>query len=290
MMKLHQLTYTALIAITLVGCTGTQTFTTAARPGDTVALAVGWNQAINKDNISVAFQSGTSTVTYSPGDSHIRAVTQLYPDPVSRLVVGYQTNQNLGLNENVLGYGIDVGHTAHDIDWNQTVVYVDLPSSLPTGMTDITLTGPAGNLTASPLSVAVLSGTGQPNTFNVQGSALTSATNFLGTLERRNYYTVNISGSTVPYAVQLALTHTPGAGVPWVSNPRGDIKNLAWQDDGTTISVMITPSHGVPLENIKHFKFYVAGGVTGLNVASITAYDITGYPITGINADVSYTP
>jgi len=110
-------------------------------------------------------------------------------------------------------------------------------------------------------------------------------------MQRAGHYTVNISGSTVPYAVQLDLVHAPdvdhgGAGKAHVINPRGDIKNVSWRDDGSNLRVMLMPAKGVALGNMKDFKFYVAGGVTGLNIISVKAVDTNGNPVAGVTGSI----
>jgi hypothetical protein len=284
-----------LAAATLGGCAGVKTFTNEARPGDTVALATGWNQPVNRNNLTVRFtDANAAVVTYNPGNPGIRTVTQLYPDPVSKLVVEYATGQTTGssgTDGTVMGASIDGSVTNHDTDWNQTVVYLDLPTSLAAGTANIVLTGPNGALTATPMQVNVLPGTGAPDIFAGQGSGNASAS--LPLLERGSYYTVTFAGPTIPDSIQVNLTRTAGAAKPWVVNTRGDLKNVAWRDDGSTnLRVMLTSSHGVPLTDMKHFKFYVASGIpmSGLAVANVVAYDASGYPVSGVTANVSYVP
>lgn len=280
----------------LQGCAATQTFTTAARSGDTVALATGWNQPVNKTNITAQFTDANgAVVTYNLGDPGIRTVVQLYPDPISKLMVEYATGQSNGIalaNGPTIGSYIDSGYTDYDADWNQTVVYLDLPTSLATGITNIALSGPNGALTSAPIKVNILAGTGTPNNFNVQGNGYASGS--LGLLQRRNYYTVTFAGSTIPDSIQVNLTRPVGTAKPWVVNPRGDLKNVAWHDDGATnLRVILSTSHGAPLTDMKHFKFYVASGIPlagSLAVANVVAYDASGNPVPDVIPNVSYTP
>lgn len=278
-----------LAAIALGGCTATNTFSTAARAGDTVALAVGWNVPVNMNNITAQFTDASGApFSYALGDPGFRAVAQLYPDPVSQVVVGTMTNQNPnGEMQAAVGYFLNQ-ITQNDPDWNQTVVYLDLPQGMAPGTAQITLAGPNGNLTAYPLKVNVLPGTGVSNQFGTRPYG--AAGGYLYDAERRNYYTVTFTGPTIPDSIQIDMTRTAGMGVPWVTQTRGDLKNLSWRDDGSTnMRVMLSTNHGVPLNDIKGFKFYVAGGVTGLAITNVVAYDTTGTPISGISANVNFT-
>jgi len=298
-----------MLCLTIVqGCTGQRTFGLVARAGDTVALATGWNQPVTRDNLTVQFSDVNNTVvaTYNPGDERIRAVVQLYTDPISKLMVEYATGQTSGvgaLNGPTVGSYVDSGYTNHDADWNQTVVYLDLPTTLPQGVASIVLSGPNGVLTngtmsgdgsqvpISPIKVNVISGTGVSNPLNSQGGGNGAS---LPLMERHGYYTVTFTGSTIPDSIQVNLTHPAGTTKPWVVNPRGDLKNVAWHDDGATnLRVLLTTSHGVPLADMKHFKFYVASGVplAGLlTVADVIAYDASGNRVPDIVAAASYTP
>ena len=156
-----------LLWLGLASCAGTQTFTTAARAGDTVALAVGWNKAIARQNITVTITpSSGPVVTYRPNDPNVRAVVNLYPDPVSRLVVGTETQQGLGYNANEHGNSLTTNVTNQDRDWGETIVLVNLPTSLLSGTTaNISITGPDGPVTAQPITVDILPGAGNANPF-----------------------------------------------------------------------------------------------------------------------------
>jgi len=69
-------------------CGGVNTFTTFAQSESTISFPAGWRQGFTKDNITVTITGSVSTVTiYPPGDPHIRAVTNMHPDPVSSLVI-----------------------------------------------------------------------------------------------------------------------------------------------------------------------------------------------------------
>jgi hypothetical protein len=119
----------------------------------------------------------------------------------------------------------------------------------------------------------------------------------LQSMERAPKYTISFSGgSTLPAALQIDLTHSPassagGVGTPLVVNPRGEMKNISWTDDGTHLRViLLTSGDGTTkdpsLTNYawKYFKFYVSGGITNLLVTNVKAYDSAGNPISGVMA------
>lgn len=266
----------ALISIIpgLTGCAGTKAFTTAARAGDTVALAVGWNKNVSRANLSAVITQagGGAPVNYSPGNSNIRAVFNMYPDPVSRLVVGTETNQGLGYNANVHGASLGSLVTGDDKDLSQTMVLLNLPASLAVGNATIDLY--AGATPLSSHTVQILSGAGSANLFEGATSSLTAEQ--LRTLERAAASVVTFSAVNVPHSIYLEVPHTFGVGVPWVVNPRGDLKNVSWTDTGSVLKIVITPVSGASIPKIGHFKFYISGGLTGFGAPYVKAYDVNG--------------
>jgi len=279
----HWLLGIMLIAAT--GCTATHTIPQAARAGDTVGFSVGWQQDVSRDNLTVSMTDALGvTTTYNPNDANVRAVVNLYPDPVSRLVVGTQTQQALGVAANTHGQTINDNITNQDRDWWNTTVYVDLPTTLATGNTQVTLTGPQGNLTANPIDIEIVAGTGSPIGLidTTWGTDPAEVPNIFGALERADHHTISFAGTTVPHSIQLEIFRDAGIGVPWVINPRGDFKNLVWADDGGAIIVLLTPTNGQTPTHMSDFKFYIAGGVTGLSVTQLTAYDSNSNEITDL--------
>lgn len=260
----------------LSGCAGTKAFTTAARAGDTVALAVGWNKSVSRANLSAIITPEIGgVVTYNPGNTNIRAVFNMYPDPVSRLVVGTETNQSLGYNANVHGANLGSMVTGDDKDLSQTMVLLNLPASLAVGNATIALYAGATPLTTH--TVQILSGAGTANLFEGPGGNLTAEQ--LGTLERAEASVVTFSAITVPHSIYIEVPHTSGLGVPWVVNSRGDLKNISWTDTGSLLKIVITPVSGASLPQIGHFKFYISGGLTGFGAPVVKAYDVNGSPL-----------
>ena len=146
-----------ILATILGGCGAINTFTTTAQSGSTVSIPAGWKQGFTRENISVTVTDSASTVTaYPVGDARIRSVTNLYPDPVSTLVIDTRINdpQNYGQT-------INTHQTNDDNDWWQTLVFLDLPTGMATGSATVQLSGP--NSETHTANLNVLAGTGTPD-------------------------------------------------------------------------------------------------------------------------------
>lgn len=275
------------VVAALAGCGGINTFGTAARPGDTVALALGWNLPLSRQNATVQIVGPNTTYAYSPGDPNVRFLGNVYPDPASNLVIGRETNQSLGLNANGFGQQLETFVTGNDKDFAQTMLVVNLPATLAAGTATLRVLDATGTQVGPTVSVQVLPGSGAPNPF--YGTAGSLSGQLMSALERApDVKAVTFSGSVVPYAIQLDLTHTPGVGSPWLINPRGDLKSLSWVDDGTRIRVMLMPANNVNPTSMSTFKFMVGGSLSGLNIdaASIKAFDSSGNAIGGVTASL----
>lgn len=289
-----RLLFFTLFLLGLAGCAGTETFTRFARAGDTVAVAVGWRQNLNRDNVTVTITPvpGGVPVVLGSGDPAIRAVFNLYPDPLSSLLVSPRIGEDLTPFAQVFAGLVESNFTGPDPDWSQTVVFVDLPGDLPVGRARIEITG--GGHTDPPASIVeIIEGVGQPSNFGTEGGGLN--VNQLAALGRVPNTTVNLTGAVVPHAVQIDLIHDPdrdvgGAGKAYVVNPRGDIKNIHWWDDGINLRVIMMPTDGQPLSDLAEFKFYIAGNVTGLFITDAKGYDVDGDVVPGVSAVFSSNP
>ena len=278
----------------LAGCAGTQTFGTAARAGDTVTLQVGMQANLKRQNMTVTITPAVGApIMYLPNDPNVVAVVNLYPDPASFAHVGIQTQQDLGVNANATTGALIKTYVTPDSDWWQTTVLLNLPSTLPTGIANISIIDSAGAV-IKPISVEIVPGTGATNNFRIYTPWGTTSPilglfpTLIKSMERADGYTVTFTGTTIPHSIGVQFTHTPTVGKTWVVNPRGDIKNVTWTDDGSTLKVMVTPTGGQTLTQMIDFKFYVAGGITALTQvpSSLKAYDINGNLMSGITAAV----
>lgn len=288
-----------LTAVTfgVFGCGGAAPLNTAYRAGDTIALGAGWRQTFDRSNLTVTITGSDGVpIVYQPGNAAIRAIINLYPDPLSYLVVGTRTGLDTNYNSgSTYGYMVNNEITNNDPDWWQTSVFVNLPSNLPVGTANVMLQSASGE-SYGPIPVNIIAGQGSPSPFTAQLLGKMDPTE-LQSMERAPKYTVTFTGgSTLASALQVDLTHDPsssvgGIGIPFVVNPRGEMKNISWTDDGTHLRViLLTSADGTTKDPYlsdyqwKYFKFYVTGGITNLAVTSVTAYDSAGNPISGVTA------
>ena len=269
-------------------CSGDKTFNDYARAGDTIAVAAGWKQNFNKENITITITPSIgSIITILPGDPAIRASLNFYADPLSSAIVSRETGLDLSTYARLYEGVITANYTKDDKDWYESTVFIDLPPTLPTGTTQIEVTNSQG---ASVIAmVEIIDGVGSPSTLTAQNNTnLTPA--MLDALTRVEHYTVDVTGTTLPYAVELTLMHDPdqssgGTGVPYAINPLGYKKNLIWNDDGVTMKVILTPANTTRLmDHFNDYKFYVAGNVQNLVVSSVNAYDLNGNVVAGVSS------
>jgi len=298
-MTIYRITLVSALIFGTLACTGMQSFTTTARPGETVALGLGWRHELTRDNLTVTITAADSTVfTLNPSDPAIRAVINNYPDPISNMRVGYETNQNIVGSETIWGLLIEGNITNYDRDWSQKFVLLDLPSAITAGTASIDVSvalAGGGTEIILPQNIEILDsavvGTSVANPFiNWDGFAVSAGA--LQAMERANHKTISFSGTTLPHAIQLDLTHDPdldsnppGVGRAYVANAGGDVKNVHWTDDGQNMRVILTPARDQSITDWNDFKFYIAGEITGLAVvpASAQAFDINGVPITDMD-------
>jgi hypothetical protein len=290
MIKANLIKITALfLTAALVGCSGAQTFQSNLRAGDTAAVAAGWKHNFSRDNITVTITPSIGApITYLPNDPAVRGVVNMYPDPISSMVISDATDQDITPFARTYALGTSF-FTSSDKDWWQTTVFIDLPNTLPIGLANIEVTNTQGDSVAA--TVNIIDGAGQAEIFDVdQNGPLTKAQ--FSALERIDHFVVSFTGTEIPYALQLNFTHDPdvdnsGVGRAYVSNPRGDLKNIMWNDDGSNLHVVLTPTRIQSVSDMKDFKFYVSGGINNLVMNNMLAVDINGNAVLGVVLDVT---
>lgn len=279
------------IAATLFGCASRKTFTLSAQAGDTVVLGIGWYPEVTRNDLTLTITPATgSPVVYLPGDPAVRAVVNLFPDPVSKMLVDAETQVNPIAFDSYL---LETAVTGGDKEYSEKFVLIDLPTTLSTGQANIAITSATGDVIRD-LKVEILPGLGASNPLGNYNGWTISDTH-LQYFERAPHYSVDFSGSTIPYAIQIDMTHNPdqnngGTGIAYVTNTRGDLKNITWSDTGTDMRVLLIPTSQTALADMQHFRFYVAGGLGGLLVNNVSAFDINGMPVGGVSANVIAYP
>jgi hypothetical protein len=301
--KRHFGGWIVLMALSSAGCTGVNTFTTSARPGETVAVAAGWNQKLTRNDLTVVITPASGPmVTYAAGDPRIRSLFQMYPDPVSKLVVSDRAKipyPNSGLlnsygNYNVLG--AEFGSVfirpmaGGQNDWSTALVLLDLPATLAPGSATVQLKDGNENVLATPAQIEILplSG-GEPDQFILGGG--TGMPGLIRAIERAPHYAIRLSGpaGVIPHAVQVEFSRgLASTGNAWVTQGRGDIMNLTWADTGTLIRVLRSPADGQSPTLLDDFNFYVTGAVTSLAPSLVKAYDVAGNLLPGFTVNLEY--
>lgn len=249
-----------------------------ARAGDTVAIALGGQPHLTRQTLTVTLTPAYGLpLTYKPNDPHIRAVVTLYADPLSSLLLG--THPPGGTTAAPAATSAPaVAAPLQEADRTETWLYLDLPETVPAGPLTVLVMGPKGAVTAQPVTIEIVSGAGQsvPRQEASATPGAQASARRLALLEQAEHYTVRFAGTVVPHTIQVELFRTAGIGTPLVVNSQGDWKNLAWSDDGGKLRVVLTPTTGQTLAALGAFTFHVAGGVSGLQVASVAAYDRQG--------------
>ncbi|MFC1588799.1 hypothetical protein ACFL3P_00845 [Pseudomonadota bacterium] len=291
--------FTSLLIATIFllgGCAGYQTFNHLARSQDTVAVATGKMKTFSKDTIRVTItdNDGTGTQTvYEPGNAKIRAVINLYPDPLSNIVVSRETGENSAPYALAYAGQIDYWYSPGDSDWWQTTVFIDLPAGMVTDKKAAIVIESIDPDTLNVLETAksfvtIVPGTGEAFPFSAQNPWNTTdpweagASYFnmddvmLKVLERNSHYEIGFDGTETPAALSLDITHN--AGTALVVNPTGLTKNIHWTDDGTTSKILILPATSSGFSGVANLKFYISG-VDGVAVSNFQAYDINGTEI-----------
>ncbi len=151
-----------LVLNLLTGCVAVQPFPVAARAGDTITLAVGSPDGMTTSNTTVVYVPDSDPLNPIDITSNIRAITKIYPDKTSTAWLG-----KVGVYSDAIPSAS--GHGG----W-QSVIVLDLPSSLPVGQgkievsTGAGVTYPASSKTVNGVEVnmEILAGPGQSNPFS----------------------------------------------------------------------------------------------------------------------------
>jgi len=281
-----------LIAFLLQGCVVTQSFPNIARAGDTITLAVGSPDGINKTNTSAEF---VSHVDGSVATLPIRSIIRLRPD---------QTSKTALFSDLVNAEDDFTGHA----QW-LTVIVIDLPAGLAVGPGHIDINSGASygsfpvGVNDVPIAIEIIGGTGVRNEFTYNNNFGGVGPGDLSTLEALQqviFRPPNIGSTQVDFAAAEIKVHVPMENVPsrairvvaddfYTKNAQDQVQ-MNWARNGDEITVnFISPTATMePLQ--LRFSVVLRPGNTFVNepgpsVVSVKLYDING-DLTNIFSDV----
>lgn len=292
----------ALIA-NIFGCTAINTHPLAARPGDTITLAVGSAEGMTAANTTVNFTPNGGTLF----PLEIRNIFKIYPD---RKSAAWLNNGNTAGIEEQTGHGPWTSIIALDIPLTYPVAMGGGPIEIGHGTINITSGATYSPLTTHidliPIGLEILPGTGQKNLFEYV--LLDPARNMdklgnlepLGGISVKPVYTGTTTGTTYG-AIEIVVT-IPSSG------PISDIKVILdekvghtttrraqyfWKKSGETITTSIISPDG-SLEYYDAHIYIISTGVqaiidlgyattgpSGTIVTNTTYYDINGNVVSG---------
>jgi hypothetical protein len=294
MKRLHFLSIFGLTFL-ILGCAGVETYPNRVAPGETVSVGAGWKKHFSRDNITVTITPQGQAPIALPS-SAVRASINLYPDPLSSIVLSQNTGTDISDFSLLYGDLVNTNFTGDDRDWWQTAVFIDLPTGLPTGIpADITISNSEGESVTTTVDLVdpdpVLGGT--PDVFLTEAAGPLTRTH-LASLERVDHYVVSLNSSVIPHALQIDLAQQ-GDLVGYVINPKGDVKSLTWNDNAGVLRVVLLPTRvQTGFQTMNDLKFYVAivagtDGVADLSEvpSSLHAFDQNGTSVAGVTATIS---
>jgi len=176
----------------LQGCVSLQSFSTAARAGDTITLAVGSAEGMTKGNTTLTYTPDSTGVPIQLPSGSLRAIVPLYPDKRTN---AWSFSAATSIDE-FAGHG----------GW-LTVLVVDLPPSLSeyvgSGILNVetlaTYSAFASNVNDENITLEILPGSGSPATFNYKGfSGATPTNGFLADVEVLPHYLLKADFVPVP--------------------------------------------------------------------------------------------
>ncbi|HEB87126.1 MAG TPA: hypothetical protein ENI68_08960 [Gammaproteobacteria bacterium] len=286
----------AVLFLLFSGCTTVQTFPDKARAGDTITLAVGSADGMNRSNTTIAYTSDAdpfNPVDLTPG---IRAITKIYPD---------RTSNSWLFDSYLLG---NIPEYSSHGPWEMLVV-LDLPTTMPVGTGTIQVTTgavyptTADSVNSIPISMEILNGLGAPNPFNYRVTGTTDFPGNLSAIEPLPQFVVRqpvgASAPTTYGAIEItvAAPMTTSGGQPVPNSdvrvvvddmgPRNLISQLqsSWVRNGDQFTVYFISPNGLMKYYESRFSIVLkpgnVAGSLGPSLISATYYDINGSTTTG---------
>lgn len=318
-MKILQHYVVALFVVLLASCVATQPFPYAVRAGDTITLAIGSYDGVNKSNLSITYYPDSGSLpSETPVDvtSNIRSVFNIYPDKKSRTY--WDTTSGNSLQTMAYVESIS-GHSS----W-QSVVAVDLPSTLPTGTGHFVVSLGAGIVTPPFLAsvedvniqAKILEPGGTTHDFEFRKlnfNTETSIGNLVDLQQLRQVIVRNYPGSSVFTSISIAAaeyeilvpiidqfsndvsTTVPDSDIVVVLDDQINYDrnqtSLNWSRSGDSIKVITTSPSGK--QNAKSIRFsillanYVDAEANGWSLSdtaslvSVKYFDLDGIELVG---------
>lgn len=289
MMFNNRLIFFSLIAALLLleGCVAVQSFPTVARSGDTITLAVGSVDGMNKNNTTATF---VSDVDASNTSLAIRAIIRLRPDQTS----------NAALFD--LFVDTEDYYTGHS-QW-LTVMVIDLPTGLTVGSghIDVQTTANTGtfnyNINDIPVALEIIDGVGAPNQFSYNAgfdptrdapgnlSSLVALPQVVfKSLDAKS--DVRFSAAEIKVNIPTQNATTPEFRVvadDFYTKNSQDQLQMSWAKNGDDFIVnFISPVGGVEIKQLRFSvitqvdKFITAPGPV---ITSVKLYSVNGVPVT----------
>ena len=307
-MKIRNLRMIGLATVCLLamGCTSIQSFPIAARPGDTISLAVGSQDGMNTGNTTVTFTSDSDSI---PVDltGNLRSVFNLYSDKASNTY-----SPNIQFMRDNFSY-------LHHEAW-QTVIILNLPSTgmalgpgnirvqttapQPVGPLEPGLNGTYPDLNNIDISLEILPGTGISSRFRYKTVFNGTLNGNLGDLGPARQALIRPPKSdpgglwpgtfaAIEFKLNVPMFDKSGSGVvnddsirlasQHVSNFTGSKAQLTWQYDGTDITVLFISSSGKLQYYEPRFSILaeLADFTATPTITSIRYFDTQGSEVTG---------
>ncbi len=292
-----------VISLGLSGCIGFQSFPLAARPGDTISLALGGTRyhetfpgsqiMLNDLNITIQQDKNGNGVIESSETFTVtkRYLFRLYPDPTSR-AANFTTSYGMGTApvgqwSVVVDLADPITHAPLPLDGNlqaSVVVQTDKLANNYWG------TSYEGSLNSIPITI--LPGVGQSHKFNLRNIPESD----LALLQPAPQLALSFSGSGNVAAVDLVIDYDENVLknesyikiMQDVSMRDVTLNQRIFQDNGNKKMriLLMTNKGNVPITQLKCFVVWTLSGTVTTNTFNVTSakfYNESGTEVTGIS-------
>jgi len=279
------------------GCTGVKTFPTIARAGDTVSVMIGGTEKARKDTIAVTLTDidGTNWDLQSLG--LVRSVFNLRAD-------GRAEGQHYS------------SYLESYISWSQghepvqTVLVADLPTGLPVGAAQLTIStgvddNSSGTLDPFTINVEIIAGVGSSNNFKRKDGGVVD----FGRLEPAPHAKITFGNSTEtigaaslvvdfdetvlnPDDINVYVPESAVRGTFLSAGAFGKTQRMVyWRQDGLQLYLDVIAPQGIEANYLQLFVMHPKNltGPANLTLTSATIYDVNGNEII-VPSSLEYFP